>query len=255
MPPTGFHGIIGLFFSRFTRSPSLKTGIVFGSVIPDVDLLGSALVYIITGSEDLTIAFHRTLTHSVITIIAMFILAFLFERRGSLAEFSNLNYPKLLLGTATGMMIHVCIDFFYLDGVSFLAPLYWERITIIDFSYEHITLFSQKILAAADFQFEAFFWMILWYLATKKECCNHFRLCIAGKRIEIKNVRDKLLWLSIAEAVLMLGFLLFAYTPITRNSFIILLYIPGVFILLVSAFSPLVFRGIFIDERTNEIKL
>ncbi|MHA1169904.1 MAG: metal-dependent hydrolase [Candidatus Hodarchaeales archaeon] len=264
MPPTGFHGLTGLFCARFARSPSVKTGIVFGSVVPDIDLLGSAFIYAITGSEEATIAFHRTITHSLITIGIIFIIALLFEKKttyspsvGGTGEAGGIDYPKLLFGTALGMLVHVCFDFFYLDGVSLLAPLSWERIIIIDFSYDDMTFSSQKKLAAADFQFEAIFWLVLWYLATKKDCCSSisFSFTLSGKKVEIANVRNRFLWLAVAESVLMLGFLLFAYSPVARNSFIILLYMPGIFILAISVFSPLIFKGIFFEKKKNTFKL
>ncbi|MFW9991120.1 MAG: metal-dependent hydrolase [Candidatus Odinarchaeota archaeon] len=244
MAPTGFHGLMGIFLSKFVRSPALKTGLVFGSVIPDIDLFGSVLIYVLTSNEELTITFHRTLTHSFFTISFIVLAGILLEYTGSDLTFDGgkLKLALLLIGTGSGMFIHVLMDFLYLDGVSALAPLSWDRIHVIDLSFDDFTIASQKKLAAADFQFEALFWLVLWYLAGKKTTDDSLKIKLLGRDLEITDLRNKVAWLSVTEALLMFGFLLFAFTPVGRNDFIIYMYIPGVLALFLTFTLPLIFR-------------
>ncbi|MHA2334740.1 MAG: metal-dependent hydrolase, partial [Candidatus Hodarchaeales archaeon] len=199
MPPTGFHGLTGILFCRFTRSPSMKLGLVFGSVIPDIDLFGSALIFLLTSSEELAIIFHRSLTHSFFTIVTILLVGLLLEYLSiaPVIDDGQLKLSLLLVGMSIGIFIHVFLDFFYLDGLSILAPLNWDRIYVINLRFDDFSYSSQKKLAAADFQFESLFWLVLYYIAGKDDTDSYTQDLLGIRKITISNIRNKVLWLSI----------------------------------------------------------
>ncbi|MFX0149672.1 MAG: metal-dependent hydrolase, partial [Candidatus Hodarchaeota archaeon] len=172
MPPTGFHGILGLLFCfRIdSKHKDFRIGLAWGSVLPDLDLLGSALIFLLTLNTDLTLAFHRSVTHSLIIIICILSTAFLLQFKCPKAR---TTYVPLIIGIISGMILHISLDMFYWDGVSLLWPLqlFGERITIIPFTYRDLSplynSLSSKLIAVVDGHFELLFFLFLSYLANK----------------------------------------------------------------------------------------
>ncbi|MFX0185322.1 MAG: metal-dependent hydrolase, partial [Candidatus Hodarchaeota archaeon] len=96
MPPTGFHGIIGLLLcSRIDpKHKFLRIGLVWGSVLPDLDLLGSAFIFILTLNTDLALAFHRSVTHSL--IVMLFIISCAYFLQLKLYGINKTYFPLIL---------------------------------------------------------------------------------------------------------------------------------------------------------------
>ena len=83
IPPTGFHGLIGLTVSSrlSVKRANEKIAFFFGSVFPDLDIFGSIVIFLVgfvqgkTISElrDPVIQFHRSFTHSIFLIMILFL--------------------------------------------------------------------------------------------------------------------------------------------------------------------------------------
>ncbi|MHA2305178.1 MAG: metal-dependent hydrolase, partial [Candidatus Hodarchaeales archaeon] len=135
MPPTGLHGLLGLFIASKIKPDHKysRLGVVWGSVMPDLDLIGSVLIFIFTGGNiEVPIAFHRSITHSLILIALIFIIAFI--GRYMALDKQKIYFP-FILGLSSGMFFHVILDMFYFSGVTLFWPLQpiTEKIIIIPF--------------------------------------------------------------------------------------------------------------------------
>ena len=87
---TGLHGLIGTGVALATRgrmilgdaeTRTMRFGIVWGSIVPDVDLLISIVIIAAGGNMQQALAPHRTLNHSF-TILALALIGLTFWRTG-----------------------------------------------------------------------------------------------------------------------------------------------------------------------------
>jgi membrane-bound metal-dependent hydrolase YbcI (DUF457 family) len=252
MPPTGFHGILGLLlcFRIDRKHKNFRIGLVWGLVIPDLDLLGSALIFLLTLNTDLTLAFHRSLTHSLITIICILGMAFLLQFKWPKAR---TTYFPLVLGIISGMILHISLDMFYWDGVSILWPLqpFGERITIITFTYKDLSplynSLSSKLIAIVDGHFELLFFLFLSYLANKYNTNQQLFIRWRSKQFTLNDWPKKLRLISFYLVLQMIFFLLLAFLSISwlfldRDTFIIILYIPLLPVFLLSGLIPIIMQ-------------
>ena len=83
---TGLHGLIGTGIALATQgrtilgevgTRTMRFGIVWGSIIPDIDLLISIVIIAGGGNMQQALAPHRTLTHSFFTILALALIGLL----------------------------------------------------------------------------------------------------------------------------------------------------------------------------------
>jgi membrane-bound metal-dependent hydrolase YbcI (DUF457 family) len=112
MPPTGFHGLLGLLIAGKMNQEETKVGVAFGSVFPDLDLLGSMSLILIGG---ILITTLRT-TNSF---------------RGRSFTF----------GLVLGMVIHATLDLFYLDGVALFWPFQAmeDRVILLNYTFDELS--------------------------------------------------------------------------------------------------------------------
>jgi len=249
MAPTGFHGLLGLFLAgRIDRKQKyLRIGFVFGSVFPDLDLMGSVLFYIVSHNRDLAIGFHRSLTHSLFLIGVLILLIFI------LKVYPNnrlLNHSIFIVGLTCGIFLHTLIDFFYFDGVSLLWPFqdFGERLYFFDFTYEDFpTAYNSliaKLIGTFDGGFESIYFFIMANIAIKLQTDKEKKIHIFSKSFEINSWPKLLKQISYLTAIttvifIILAFLSINWTFLDRDSFIILLYIPFTPIYLLSGLLPL----------------
>jgi membrane-bound metal-dependent hydrolase YbcI (DUF457 family) len=87
---TGLHGLIGTGIALATQgrtilgevgTRTMRFGIVWSSLIPDVDLVISIIIIAVGGKMQQALAPHRTLTHSFLTILALALIGLLLWRR------------------------------------------------------------------------------------------------------------------------------------------------------------------------------
>jgi membrane-bound metal-dependent hydrolase YbcI (DUF457 family) len=260
LPPTGFHGILGLFLCSAIEPEHkyFRIGLVWGSVLPDLDLLGSALIFVLTLNTDLALAFHRSITHSL--IVMMFILSFAYFVQLKWLGVRKTYFP-LIIGVISGMVLHVTLDMFYFDGVTLFWPLQpiEERITIIPFTYNDLSplynSLSAKIIGTIDSHFELFFYFSLSYLATKYNTNQELLIKWRSRQLILKDWPKKLKLFSYYLVVQMFFFLILAIISISwlflgRDLFIIILYIPLIPVLLLSGIIPLLMQ-----ETISHIKI
>jgi membrane-bound metal-dependent hydrolase YbcI (DUF457 family) len=136
----------------------MRFGIVWGSIIPDVDLLISILIIAAGGSMQQALAPHRTLTHSFFTILPLALIGLALWRMGW-----SQSVGGGLFGVAVGMFVHVLFDLPYEVGVSFLWPLTSQRFGLL-WSFPGIWAYLDQTL---DFLFAAVLFYTLHRLARK----------------------------------------------------------------------------------------
>lgn len=249
MAPTGFHGLLGLVLAgRIDQTQKfLRIGLVFGSVFPDLDLIGSVLFYIVLQNKDLAIGFHRSLTHSLflIGVLILFIVLLKVYPNNKL-----LNYSIFFLGLTCGIFLHTLLDFFYFDGVSLLWPFqdFGERLYIFNFTYENFpTSYNSliaKLIGTFDGGFESIYFFLMANIAIKLQTDKEKIISLFSWSFKMNNWPKVLKQISYLTAIITLIFIILAFLSINwtfldRDSFIILLYIPFTPIYLLSGLLPL----------------
>ena len=250
MPPTGFHGILGLLIAGKVNSRPGKVGMAWGSVFPDIDLIGSVIALLLTQDEEFTINIHRSFTHSFIIMGLILAIGFILPR------LTTKNYPNLLpfiIGLVTGMFLHAILDLFYLGGVALFWPLQplEERVTLFEYTYNDLSPayndFLAKIIATLDGGFESIYYLIFVFLATRYHTDNEFYFSFKGKSFHMNNWLSKLRLFAFGLIGVTIFFLILAFISISwpfidRSMFIILLYIPLIPVYLLTGFLPLIMR-------------
>jgi membrane-bound metal-dependent hydrolase YbcI (DUF457 family) len=164
---TGLHGLIGTGIALATRgrtilgevvTGTMRFGIVWGSLIPDVGLLISIVIIAAGGNMQQAVAPHRTLTHSFLTTLAIALVGLMLWRTGW-----SRSVGGGLFGIAIGMFVHVLFDLPYEVGVSLLWPLTYQRFGL-SWSLPGIWAYLDQTL---DFLFAAIFFYALHRLARK----------------------------------------------------------------------------------------
>jgi membrane-bound metal-dependent hydrolase YbcI (DUF457 family) len=123
-------------------------GMIWGSLIPDVDLLISIVIITAGGNMHQALAPHRMLTYSFFTILALGSIGLLLWK----TEPSRSVYGGLL-----GMLVHVLLNLSYEVGVSFFWPLSSQRFGLF-WSLPEIRAYLDQTF---DFLFAAVFFCAL----------------------------------------------------------------------------------------------
>ncbi|UCE12312.1 MAG: metal-dependent hydrolase [Candidatus Heimdallarchaeota archaeon] len=260
MAPTGFHGLLGLILASLVdkKHQYVRIGLVMGSVVPDLDVLGSVLIFLFTANTELTIAFHRSVTHSLVLISLILVVAYFASLWFVSAK--TIYFP-LTIGLVIGMVLHVFLDLFYFDGVTLFWPFQHldERIIVLPFTYEDLSpdfnFLTSKIIGTLDGHFELIFYLMFVRLANKYQTNQELEL--VGGKIKVHNWPNKLKWFSYFLIVEMIFFLLFAFLSISwpsidRNTFFIILYIPLTPIYLFSGLLPFLMRETIIQIEKRQ---
>lgn len=264
MPPTGFHGLLGLLLASKLdqKHENAKIGLVFGSVMPDLDLLGSVLLFLLTNNKELTLAFHRSVSHSIVIITIILLINYLAIFFSDSAK--SIYFP-FTLGLITGMLIHVVLDMFYFEGVTLFWPLqaFGERTRIIPFTYENLSpaynSLEAKVIGTLDGHFELVFFIVFVYLANKYQTDQRLKVGYLSKNLIIDEWPKKLKWfcyLLVVELIFFLGLALVSISLpfLDRDTFIILLYIPLTPVYLLSGLLPLLMRETVVHLGEESIK-
>ena len=263
MAPTAFHGLLGLLIASKLdpRHSNTRIGLVFGSVLPDLDLLGSVLIFILTSDTELTIAFHRSVTHSLVVIATILFISYFAKFRYRSVQ--TIYFP-FILGLVGGMFLHVALDLFYFDGVTLFWPLQPlnDRIIILPFTYNdlpttHNSLLA-KVIGTLDGHAELVLYIVFAYLANKYQTNQELNLDWGFKRLKITNWPAKLTWVAYFLIIEMFFFLSLALLSISwptldRDLFIILLYIPLTPVYLLSGILPLIMRDTIVHLGTDKL--
>jgi len=164
---TGLHGLVGIGIVLATQgrtileevgTRTMRFGIVWGSILPDIDLLISIIIIAAGGNMQQALAPHRTLTHSFFTMLALALIGLLLWKTAI-----SKSVGGGLFGIAIGMFTHVLLDLPYEVGVSFLWPLTSQRFGLF-WSLPGVWAYLDQTL---DFLFAAVFFYALHRLAKK----------------------------------------------------------------------------------------
>lgn len=264
MPPTGFHGLLGLILASKLdqKRENTKIGLVFGSVMPDLDLLGSVLLFILTNNKELTLAFHRSVSHSIVIITIILLINYLVT---FFSDSAKSSYFPFILGLIIGMLIHVALDMFYFEGVTLFWPLqaFGERVRLIQFTYKDLTpafnSLEAKVIGTLDGHFELIFYLVFVFLANKYQTDQRLTIGYRSKNLLIDEWPKKLKIFSyflIVELIFFLGLALVSISLpfLDLDTFIILLYIPLTPVYLLSGFLPLLMRETVVHLGEESIK-
>jgi len=153
MANAGMHALVGTVTRRLpTRKTWLVLGLILGNMFPDLDNYFVAVASV-TGRE--TEGLHRTFTHSVFTILALWVVFFIFSRLRGDERWYNLG-----LGLGVGVAMHMALDMLiWFNGVDLLWPLgteynFWAGYTPPEWL---------ATLVDSSFEF-LFFWLYLFWL-------------------------------------------------------------------------------------------
>ncbi|MFX0090398.1 MAG: metal-dependent hydrolase [Candidatus Hodarchaeota archaeon] len=227
-----FHVIVNIVIANrlFKTRPHAKIAMIIVAVLPDLDLLGSMIIYLLTQDPVATAEFHRTITHSLIIFGIIFVIGCLLFLTDRL--FFDSSRPWILdaiIGSTLGLTVHVGLDLVYFSGVMLLWPLVQEQFAFFPYSFETFSNDSQKLLSALDFFVDLGIYLIFYDLAVVNQTDSE-KLTI-------------LKWLALVYGIWGLIFLGLALFPINRNDYIILQYIlGGAVFLTVSIFLPTVMK-------------
>jgi membrane-bound metal-dependent hydrolase YbcI (DUF457 family) len=162
---TGLHGLIGLGITWWASdkkpmnkspTPVGKLAYVLGTMIPDLDLLGS-IYFVVTGQGlAAATAVHRTYSHSLITIGIITLLGFII---GAIWK-DKRQIQWILVGLGLGMLTHDLFDLPYMIGISLFWPFVTDRIGLMWNLPGGLANFN----SALDFLFGALFLYALYIL-------------------------------------------------------------------------------------------
>ena len=231
----GIHLLSGLILASFLKRKEFKVGVAFGAIFPDIDLFIAAIAYLFIGESAEKL--HRTFTHSLFFIllvcgsIAIYPYARKFLTKKA-ADSSNYDFTGFALGLALGMITHVILDLFYLVGVSIFWPFYQRPIGFPLVPDNKLTILQLKLLQTTDFYTDIF----LFYIP----------MLILSYRLNVhKKLRLPFLLYIVVDFSVITFFVIYSFNNnVSYNDHLVYLYYPGTFFLLISVFSPLLFRDV-----------
>ena len=117
MAQAGMHGLVGMVIRKMTGQKDwILLGVLLGSFVPDMDNLGVAVATLTKMPTD---GIHRTLTHSVLFMVAVVAVFALFGQWKKDARWGNLG-----LGLGMGLLLHSLLDLLlWFNGVALFWPL------------------------------------------------------------------------------------------------------------------------------------
>ncbi len=254
MPPIGIHFLINfavagavtyILRSKTSKSvlAAISYGLIFGSVIPDTDLIVSCLSFLVTFNTSAGKLIHRTLTHSVFLTIPLILVGLIgllllarkqeYEKVPKKFSFKNRKYLyTFILALGAGMAIHAALDLFYLVGLKALFPLSTAEFLIGPLRKENLSTPLNNLINGIDFMTDTLYFMLVFYLA------NRYRTSFKKKRY--------LPYLSAINLIIFIPLTLIFFASATYDGFIIITYIPGViFIVISTLWVPLYFKNTF----------
>ena len=133
MAQSGIHAFCGIILSKSLKYEKwLVPSLIFGSILPDIDILFSAIGFMFGLSiSDAESIFHRTFTHNIFFSMIIYLI-FLY-----IAEIaSDKKFRTIGKGIGIGILLHIIIDIFlWFKGVQVFWPLTVDPVNI--WNYEN----------------------------------------------------------------------------------------------------------------------
>ena len=127
MPQAGLHGLTGMAIRPFAGTREwLPLGIILGTMLPDMDNLAVAIA---TLAKADTHGLHRTFTHSIFFVAAIFAIFYFIGILRKQTRWTNLG-----IGLGIGVTMHILLDLLgWFNGVYILWPIdyelnFWENV-------------------------------------------------------------------------------------------------------------------------------
>tara|TARA_X000001036_G_scaffold253628_1_gene236052 strand:+ start:3039 stop:3749 length:711 start_codon:yes stop_codon:yes gene_type:complete len=228
MAQSGIHAFSGIVVSKFLKNKKwFIPSFIFGSILPDIDVLFAAILFLFGTNIFDAEAIHRTFTHSLFTIV---IIYFIFL---SISEITSKQKFKVIgKGICLGMILHCILDIFlWFSSISLLWPIQPYLIQPIDIWGNMVFKNEQairKILLALEFIMFRFYG---WFLINKAIQSIYIQNCIWF----VKYISR---WIKI-EFIIFLFFLFLIYLNTNINSykiFFTIMYIPSLIMALISTY-------------------
>jgi len=235
----GVHLFMGLLLALLNRSKGFKIGVVFGSILPDFDIIPTSLVIVLTRDLSYIHVLHRTYLHSLLSVVVGFIVSVLLVRSLSYCKHITTESVPFALGLSTGMLGHIFIDMFYFRGVVMMWPFSTEEYgrSLLIVNGHELTPFYEKMFQATDYFFEIFlFYLPLIYVMAKSRYDKENEY----QRVEKKKFYYRFIVYVIIETItsMLLVFLAF-FEEIPVNIYYVLVYTPGTVFTLISVIAPI----------------
>ncbi len=208
----GLHLLSGLIIASFIRKDKYKKakwGVVWGSIIPDIDILASIIIYLFTGDLNSATFVHRSVTHGFFAMGLVVLIGFTISRTRTDFRWAFL----FSLAFAFGILTHTFYDLLDWE-VAIFAPFTYTRYSLTGFDYS--MLFGEtsfKVWNALDGMSDIIFYLTLWFWATHK----------ANNSIET-NFAKKLLIISFISIAYFGVMIVLAFTDISVEMHLILVY-------------------------------
>ena len=149
MAQAGLHAYIALSLRK--KTPQVKWflfAFVMGAIIPDLDIILTAIFSIFLTINESIILTHQTFSHSIFTHIIIYILFLIIYEATNREKFLHIGN-----GIFLGLLSHLLVDIFlWFDSIHLFWPLPTDRLTIWGFIGEVKPLYI-KILLALEFVF------------------------------------------------------------------------------------------------------
>ncbi len=239
----GVHLLTGLLLASLSKNKEYKLGAVFGAILPDIDIIVVAVVYLMIGEKAAVI--HRSLTHSLLFLIVVPGIIISLNFIPKIKNKKNYDFLGLGIGLFFGLAIHILIDMMYLYGVIFLWPFSSQEIGFPFVVFANIdqgiasNVLKLKLLQTTDFYTDIFFFFIP-------------VLILAYKMDVHKKIRSPALVIVIIDFIVTTVFIGLAFnTNISYESHVIYLYFLGTFFLLASVIAPILFRNVIREFKFN----
>ncbi len=223
MPQAGFHALIGLGLKRFIPSKKwLLPAIVFGAILPDIDSIAVAIAKFFLPIENPVSTFHRTFSHSIFTIIFVYLCFYLISR------YKRSDVIKTIgKGIVIGMFSHVIADIFlWFHSLSLLWPLSVPPLDL--WRNFHIPQWVHDIMLALEFLFFSLYAFVL----------IRFTVKYLGQQNRLVR------WLRIWMQTELLLFIIYTV--------LVIINIPGFFTIFGTAYIPSLLIALFFTVKTSQ---
>ena len=216
MAQAGLHAYLSLKSKKWIPDKKYFIAFLLGSIIPDIDIIFCAIASYYIPIEEAVYFFHRTITHSIITLAAIylvFLITYEIKKNNSIL---NSAY-----GFIAGMSFHLLIDiFFWFDSIDLFWPLPIPNINLwfnMDVNNDIL-----NIILASEF---IFFRLIAYKL---------IHIVINNPRNNGNYINYLNLWMKFETLSFMIFIFVILLLPKLNLLFFGMLYIPSILMLIFS---------------------